>query len=84
MLVETWLNEEEASFYNTKNYQAVHCFREGRGGGACIYVKEGIGVEAVDKSNEKSSVNWLLQTCRRWRRRMFLRKIIFPKDVEKE
>nr|CAI5867257.1 unnamed protein product [Callosobruchus analis] len=59
MLVETWLNEEEASFYNINNYQAVHCFREGRGGGASIYVKEGIGVQAVDKSYEKSSVNWV-------------------------
>nr|CAI5832371.1 unnamed protein product [Callosobruchus analis] len=59
MLVETWLNEEEASFYNINNYQAVHCFREGRGGGASIYVKEGIGVQAVDKSNEKSFVNWV-------------------------
>nr|CAI5844888.1 unnamed protein product [Callosobruchus analis] len=59
MLVETWLNEEEASFYNINNYQAVHCFREGRGGGASIYVKEGISVQVVDKSNEKDSVNWV-------------------------
>ncbi|VEN42975.1 unnamed protein product [Callosobruchus maculatus] len=59
MLVETWLNEEEAPFYNINNYQAVHCFREGRGGGASIYVREGISVQVVDKSNEQDSVNWV-------------------------
>nr|CAI5843186.1 unnamed protein product [Callosobruchus analis] len=57
MLVETWLNEQEASFYNINNYQVVHYFREGRGGGATICVKEGISVQGVDKSNEKDSVN---------------------------
>lgn len=38
-VTETWLTNNEAQFYNLRNYTAYHSFRSnGRGGGAAIYV----------------------------------------------
>lgn len=62
VLVETWLDSKEAPIYTINKYRAVHSCREGRGGGASIYVRESIRMQEMARSDKDEMVNWVCVT----------------------
>ena len=46
-VTETWLNDDETKFFEISNYTFSGAQRATRGGGAGIYVRDGIGVEVL-------------------------------------
>ncbi|VEN55639.1 unnamed protein product [Callosobruchus maculatus] len=52
LLTETWLKESETFLYSLRNYSAVHSCRDGRGGGASIYIKDSIQFCEADHLND--------------------------------
>lgn len=58
ILVETWLVESETWLYEIKGYQALNSCRRKRGGGATIYIKDGIKVKELSKSDPEDIFSW--------------------------
>lgn len=59
ILVETWLVESETWLYEIKGYQALNSCRKKRGGGATIYIKDGIKVKELSKSDPEDNFSWI-------------------------
>nr|CAH7758693.1 unnamed protein product [Callosobruchus chinensis] len=59
LLTETWLKVNETFLYDIRNYKALHSCRDGRGGGASVYVKDTIRCCEISRSEPDSKINWL-------------------------
>nr|CAH7713322.1 unnamed protein product [Callosobruchus chinensis] len=52
LLTETWLKVNETFLYDIRNYKALHSCRDGRGGGASVYVKDTIRCCEINHLND--------------------------------
>lgn len=60
LLTETWLVENETFLFQIDNYKAIHsCRLASRGGGAAIYIREGIKFGEIEKSQANDIINWV-------------------------
>lgn len=53
---ETWLDKSEELYFNLPNYSAVYSSREKDGGGAGLYIKDGLEYTNVDVIEERTSI----------------------------